>query len=355
LLEFYRDNKKAIDKSVYIILTMLAVYLFARFLIAYFAPFIIGYIISLIIGRPVDFLHSKLKIWRGVSVITMLLLCVSIILAGGTLIISQLIRQIESFAQRLPEYTSIIQDALERAQYTLEGVNLPYIFNISLNEVVADLGVQAATTLGAFVTQATLNAATALPHLVITIIFSIIAAFFFTKDKQKINSALRNNLPAGIVRSLRNFKRELFSAAGGYIKAQFILMSLVVAISFLGLTIIGNPYAIFIGLAIGVLDLLPVLGAGAVLVPWAIVSFITGNVQLGISLLVLYVVCLLTRQSLEPKIVGEQIGVHPLLTLMSIFFGLNVFGPIGIILGPFIAIALKVAFMGEEKKSLENN
>ena len=352
MVEFYRDNKKAIDKLVYVTLTLLAVYLFARFLVAYFAPFIIGYVISVIIGKPVDFLHKKTRIWRGVWVIFMLLLCVSILITGGALLVGRLLREIEAFAQRLPEYTGVINNIIESVQERLDGVlnNTPYFFNISLNEVVTDFGAQTASSLGLFVAQTTLNVATSLPRFVLVVVFSMISAFFFTKDKKTINAAIINNLPEGIANSLRKFKRGMSTAAGGYIKAQLILMALVSTISFLGLTIIGNPYAIFIGLGIGLLDLLPILGAGSVLVPWAIVSFINGNAQLGVSLLILYGVCLLTRQSLEPKIVGEQIGIHPLLTLMSLFFGLSIFGPIGIILGPFIAIALKVAFVGEGVK-----
>ena len=351
MIEFYRDNKKAIDKFVYILLTMLAVYIFARFLIAYFAPFIIGYFISLIIGKPVDFLHSKLKIWRGVCVMFMLLLSISIILAIGTLLVMRLMHEIRELVPRIPEYTAVITDAIDRAQYRFEGflTDTPYIFGVSINEIISNFGTNIADSLTPFATQGVLNAATSLPNLILVIVFSIISAFFFTKDKQIINSVLANNMPAGIVRSVRNFKQGMSAAAGGYIKAQLILMSLVTAISFLGLTIIGNQYAIFIGLGIGFLDLLPILGAGAVLVPWAIISFINGNVQLGVSLLVLYLVCMLTRQSLEPKIVGEHIGVHPLLTLMSLFVGLTLFGPIGIILGPFIAIAIKVAFVGGEE------
>lgn len=353
MIEFYRDNKKAIDKFVYIALTLLAAYLFARFLVAYFAPFIIGYIISLIIGKPVDFMHSKLKIWRGVCVLFMLLLCVSAILAGGALIIGQLLREIESFAHRLPEYMEVITTAIDRVQYALEGFigDSPYFFGIPLDDIITDFGTQAASSLASFVTRNTLNAAAGLPRLILVIIFSVISAFFFTKDKKAINTVLATTLPAGMVRSLRNFKRGMSAAAGGYIKAQLILMSLVTAISFLGLAIMGNPYAIFIGLAIGALDILPILGAGSVLVPWAIVSFMMGNVQLGISLLILYGVCMLSRQSLEPKIVGEQIGVHPLLTLMAIFIGLTMFGPMGIILGPFIAIAIKVAFSDDIHES----
>jgi len=349
LVEFYRENRQAIDRCIFILLTLVAVYIFARFLVAYFAPFIVGYVISLLIGRPVDFLHKKTRIWRGVCTLFMILLLMSAILAGGFLIISRLLREIESFAQRLPEYTEVVQGVISRAHQWLEGINLPYEWGVSLTDIVADFGTDAASNLGTFVTQATINTATALPRFVLFVIFSIISAFFFTKDRILIVEALANVLPSGTMRSLRRFKRGLLTAAGGYIRAQLILMSLVIAICFLGLTIIGNPYAIFIGLGIGVLDLLPILGAGAVLVPWAVVSFIAGNASLGVSLLVLYGICMLTRQSLEPKIVGEQIGVHPLLTLMAIFFGLTMFGSLGIILGPFIAIAIKVAFSKDEE------
>jgi sporulation integral membrane protein YtvI len=346
LAEFYRENRQAIDKFILILFLSVAAYLFARFLLTYFLPFIFGYGISLLIGRPVDFLHVKLKIWRGVCVLLMLLLCVSVLSLGGTLLVGRLIREIESFASHVPEYARTLSQALDGAQYAFERVTgaLPDLFGISVEDVISDLGAAAAANLGSLVTRFTLNTAAFIPRFVLIVVFSIISAFFFTKDKKIIYAALANMTPKLITDAFTQFKRRAASAVGGYIKAQLVLMTVVSSVSILGLTIIGNPYAIFIGLGIGVLDLLPVLGAGSVLVPWAAVAFIMGNVRLGISLLVLYGVCFVTRQSLESKIVGEHIGVHPILTLMAIFIGLRVFGPLGVVFGPFIAIAIKSAF-----------
>jgi sporulation integral membrane protein YtvI len=349
LSEFYRDNKKTVEKALFITLTVLASYLIARYVLVYFVPFIIGYVISLIIGKPVDFLNKNLRIWRTICVLSMILFVAALITLGGYLLISRLIREMESLISHLPTYVSSIQNFLDGAQYHFERftLSLPEGFAPALDEIVNRLAASAAANLTSLVTRVTLNTAAFIPGFVITVVFSIISAYFFTKDKERIAAALSKNLPDWFLENFRKFKRRLSKGVGGYIKAQLVLMAVVIAITTLGLAVIGNPYAIFIGIAIGFIDILPILGAGSILVPWAVVAFVMGNVSLGVSLLVIYGVCVLIRQSLESKIVGEHIGVHPLLTLMSIFIGLQIFGALGIILGPFVAIAFKAAFTKE--------
>jgi predicted PurR-regulated permease PerM len=106
----------------------------------------------------------------------------------------------------------------------------------------------------------------------------------------------------------------------------------------LGLIILQNPYALMIGLIMAVLDFLPILGSGSVLIPWALFHLVTGEVNAAVGLMALYAVITITRQVLEPKILGEQIGVHPLLSLVSVFVGFQVFGVLGIFIGPALVM-----------------
>ena len=119
--------------------------------------------------------------------------------------------------------------------------------------------------------------------------------------------------------------------------------------AFVGLSILGVNYAFILAVVIAIVDVLPILGTGTVLVPWAIFAFISSDIRLGIGLLVLYGVTLIVRQLVEPKIVGSTLGIHPLLTLASVYIGLELLGFIGIFVGPMVALFIKEATRNNTK------
>lgn len=126
----------------------------------------------------------------------------------------------------------------------------------------------------------------------------------------------------------------------GYIKSQLILMIITLIILSISLTIIDVPHPILISLGISILDILPIVGSGIVMVPWAIISFIVGNNQLGISLAIAYAILIIIRQIIEPRILGKEIGIRPLYTFVATILGSMILGPIGVILGPLIAVVI---------------
>lgn len=142
----------------------------------------------------------------------------------------------------------------------------------------------------------------------------------------------------------RNILKQIMNDTGkgikAYIKAQLILMVITFVITGIGLTIIDAPYPIMISLGIAILDVIPVLGAGLVMIPWSIISFITGQTEMGTNLAIVYIVLLILRQVMEPKIVGNKIGIRPLYTFIATILGATIMGPIGVILGPLIAIII---------------
>jgi sporulation integral membrane protein YtvI len=133
----------------------------------------------------------------------------------------------------------------------------------------------------------------------------------------------------------------MFSALFGYIRAQLILMTVTFTQLSIGLWIIGIKNYILLALIISFVDALPVLGTGGIMVPWAAYSFITGNLKIGISLLILYAIVLVVRNLIEPKVLGEQIGMHPLLTLVAMYAGLQILGVAGLIIGPITVLTVK--------------
>ena len=135
----------------------------------------------------------------------------------------------------------------------------------------------------------------------------------------------------------------------GYMKAQITLMFITFIIVGIGLTIIDVSHPILISAGIAILDIIPVLGAGLVMIPWSIISFILGNKDMGANLAIIYVVLVISRQLIEPKIVGKEIGVRPLYTFFSTILGSFVLGPIGIILGPLIAVVINSIINSKNK------
>jgi sporulation integral membrane protein YtvI len=165
---------------------------------------------------------------------------------------------------------------------------------------------------------------------------SAVATFLIIKDRALIRTFVINFLPA---RShSRDIISELFKTFSGFVKAYSILMTITAVMTLVGLKILGVEYALLIGLLVGIFDILPILGPGAIMVPWIMWEFMTSNTSMGFSLLVLYVIITVVRQFLEPQIVGDSIGLHPLATLISLYVGLQVGGVPGMFLGPIIVV-----------------
>lgn len=143
---------------------------------------------------------------------------------------------------------------------------------------------------------------------------------------------------ANIMEFLSQMIKDTGKGLKGYLKAQLMLMGITFIILTTGLMILKVPYFILIAIAISIVDVLPILGSGVIIVPWSIISFILGNSYLGKGLAVIYIILIITRQILEPKIMGKEIGVRPLYTFLATILGSLILGPIGLILGPLIAV-----------------
>lgn len=138
----------------------------------------------------------------------------------------------------------------------------------------------------------------------------------------------------------------------GFLKAQVILMGITFLILSISLSVLKVPYAILIALVISLVDVLPVVGSGLIIVPWTIINFIMGNSYLGKALAIIYIILIITRQILEPKILGKAIGVRPLYTFLATIIGSLVLGPIGLIVGPLLAVLVNSII--KTKKEIES-
>ena len=183
--------------------------------------------------------------------------------------------------------------------------------------------------------------ATSIPKMFLDTIIIIISAFYLSNDFKKVNGFFAAQLPEKVRDFGKIIKREFASTTGKYIKAYSLIIFITFAELFVGFTILDIRYAFVLAIVVAIVDILPVLGTGTVLIPWAIYSLITGDLFHGIGLLILYLVITIIRQVMEPKIVGSYIGLYPLVTLMCMYAGMQVMGVFGLFLFPITVIILK--------------
>lgn len=187
----------------------------------------------------------------------------------------------------------------------------------------------------------TFQFAISLPQAVIFILVTILATYFMSSDKHRIAQFLDSQIPSEWLKNTRNVINNLFTALFGWLKAQLILMTITFSEVLVGFLIIGIENALLLALIIALVDALPILGTGSILLPWAVIDLLSGNTRQGLSLALLWLIIIFVRQLIEPKVVGQQIGIHPLFTLFGMYLGLKFMGVLGMFLGPITIVIIK--------------
>jgi sporulation integral membrane protein YtvI len=311
-----------------------------------FLPFIFAILIAVLIEPVVNFFETRLRFKRVLAVLTSLLL----VIGGFVYIISMLVSVI------IKQLTTIYKATQSNADSMISEV-ISKISDVRLFFLRLDLPVQLQDTMQSSIQKAIewgqhmisvvinglVSFVTMLPGLMIFLMIATVATFFIIKDRALIRSFILHIIPPGMRNSTQNIMGRLIKAFVGFVKAYSILISVTFVLTLVALKILGVQYALTLALLIAVADILPVLGPGTIYIPWIIWELISDHLGMGIALLVVYVIVSAVRQFLEPKIVGDNIGLHPLATLMSLYVGLKLGGVVGMIMGPvcvviFIAI-----------------
>lgn len=237
----------------------------------------------------------------------------------------------ENITLKLPEYSeAIINSILEKV--------IVYINKLALG-----------------VLNSSLNLIRSVPNIVVFTVITILSSFIILKDKDKIIEFIKYQFPESWINIGYKIKNDVLQFVFNYFKAQCVLISLCFFELLIGLSIISIysknlHYVLMISIFIALIDALPILGAGSVLVPWILIEiFITNNYVLALSLFILYIVVFLIRQYSEPKLISNGAGMHPLLTLIALYSGFKVFGVLGFLYGPIIAAIMKIVFSEEIK------
>lgn len=328
----------------YIILGCAAAYLFFTKLLGLVLPFLLAALFAWIAEPLVKFLNKKLKVPRKLSSIVSILVVISLILLLFWLIGRRLIIEISSLAEYIPYLMDHLPETIQIAEEKLHLLNRyvsDFGFDIELQSLIAKLLENLSGILTSFTSMAgsfAYQIVKRLPTLLIGILVCLISTYFMSSDKEKILGFFNRQITEKWQLRFREIKGYLSSAFFKYIKAQLILMSITFGELLIAFAIIGVKSPFLFAIILAIVDMLPVLGTGTILIPWALGSLLLSNYQLALGLIITYVVCLVMRQILEPKIVSGQIGIHPLLTLMALYIGLKMMGIFGMLLGVIVMI-----------------
>lgn len=313
--------------------------------IFYFMPFVIGWILSVIAGPLVTFLEKKLKIMKrlgsAITIILVLALCIGLIY----LIISQIWEEISVLIRNFPSMYHDLERGL--SQIGAHGNTLferfPEQIQNSWATLMNNLDDTASSLIGRIgepTIEVAGNVAKRIPSVLIGTIVAFVSAYFFIADKENLGEWVKKVVPKSITSRLLLVGENLKYAMGGYFKAQFKIMGVVFAILLVGFTLMQIRFSILLAIAIAFLDFLPFFGTGTALIPWAIYKFLVGDYKMVAALVILYGVTQLVRQLIQPKLVGDSMGLNPLYTLFLLYLGYRVGSVLGMIFAVPVGLIL---------------
>lgn len=320
-------------------------------IIVFFAPFVAGWIIALIAGPMVRFFEEKIKLKRKIGSAFVMVAVIALVILVLYMVGAYLFEQIAGLFSALPGMLQDMEADLSSIGKNLNQLlaKLPGNFGKKLNSNAIELEAYLAEFIGklGFPTiEAAGNFAKQLPSIFIAGIMMLLSAYFFVAERQQINEWFRKNMPATVQLRYRMIRYSLVKSVGGYLKAQLKIEIWMYFLLLFGLGILRVNYFGLIALIVAFLDFLPFLGTGTVLIPWAIIRILTAEYKTAIGLLVIWGVGQLARQLIQPKIVGDSIGVPPLPTLFLLFIGYKISGVVGMIVA--VPIGLLVYSMYQD-------
>ncbi len=316
-----------------------ACYLVAKFALSLFAPFIAALILAAIIDPIVELLSRRFRFPRGICISICLLVVFVLLSVVVALAVVRIVSEAQELYRALPIYNMNLEEILSKIIMYIERVTE------DLPDPVIEAVKRTKSTLYAGLERLILGVTgviMSLPRLSINVIVSFFAAFFISRDKREISEFLTNLAPVKWRERAKKAKAGLVSAALRFIRAYLILISVTVIVSIIGFTVAKVRYAWIFGIIAGILDLIPLVGPGLLYVPLIIFHLVARQFYQAIVIAVLMAVQFFVRKGMEPRVLGSNLGVHPLLMLVSMYLGYRLLGAVGMFIGPLFAVLLKV-------------
>lgn len=338
-------------------------YLFVRWALPLVAPFLIAFVLAALLQKPVNALHRKAKLPRGITGTVLVLLIVG---AAGTLIglagaravdpVQSFISFLASKLESIPSLITSVQNELlsfaANLPDALAGAVTDAISGFSADRLLDSIG-EALTTDNLFNALKTpLSGAWStvrqLPSFLVAVLITIISACFLTKDYGVVRDFIMRQVSERSRQKISRAKKLVAFSIGKIVKSYLLIILITtceLSIGLFALKLLGfynSGYIIGISVIIALIDIVPVLGTGTVLIPWAVISLITDNTGMGIGLIVVYAIISVIRQIIEPKLVAGQFDLPAIVTIASMYIGTKIFGAIGLFLLPLTVIVIKL-------------
>lgn len=313
--------------------------------IFFLMPFVIGWIISAIAAPLVNWLEKRFNIVKKLGSALIVILVIGLIVTGIYFAVSRVIIEVGDLMKNIPEMYAQLESGLRQIGGTMSGLfeKLPegvqngwnsFIANMDeyLTDMITKISDPAVTAAG--------NFAKRLPFYLISVIVAILSAYFFTFQREEVLKWMKQMAPPSVEKRMTLVMDNLRYAVGGYFKAQFKIMGVVFLILLIGLAVLGVRYYVLVAFLISFLDFLPFFGTGTAMIPWGLYKFLMGDYKMAIILVALYATTQIVRQLLQPKLVGDSVGMNPLVTLLFIYIGYRIGSVFGMILAVPVGMVL---------------
>ena len=346
-MEELERKRRFLINVAYVVAVGVIYYVFVRYVLYALMPFTIALLVTIILKRPVDHTARLLHIPRKGVAFLLVVLFYGLIAALLTHAVIQLIVALVGwfgslttiYAENIEPALLRVMDWYENLVASIDPAHAAQAESIG-NNILGNLASWVASVSRSLVGYAQ-RLALGTPKFFISLIFCIVSTVFLSMDYPSITYFFLGQFPEKSQQTILEAKNYLLKTIGGMLKSYGLIMFITFCELNIGLRIIGVEDATVLSLIIAIFDILPALGTGGIMIPWVVIELVQGNVMLGVKLLLLYAVITVVRNILEPKIVGESIGLHPVLLLISIYVGGTILGPMGIIIMPFTLIVIK--------------
>ena len=332
-------------RLLFVLLVCWAVTALGPTLLSLFAPFLLAFLAAWALSPLVRWLHGKLGLSRNILSLALLLLVFAALGALLWSLFTGILREVVSLAGNWEALVASLQSVVDRlgVLFSRGMAHLPASARATADSLVEQFFQWLETVIPRFLTAVVdkgTSLVTALPSFAVASIVFVMACYFIVSDFPHLRTSLVDRLPQGPRYVLSLIRRAVSAGFGGYIRAELILSAGVFVILLAGFFLIHQPYALLLALALAVLDFIPILGSGTVMVPWAVIDLFTGQLRHAVGLMVVWGLVALFRRVGEPKVLGNQTGLSPLLSLASVYVGMQLAGVAGMILGPVLCLVV---------------
>ena len=313
--------------------------------LTYFMPFVIGWFIAFLAYPLAGWLERRLKIKKKLGSALIMIFAIGAVAGLGYWGVSKLVREIQMVISNAPDLYQDLEIGLREIGDKFQGIYrmLPEGVQTGWNSLVSNMDEEIGKLIGSIgnpAMQVTGNVVKRIPSILVAVIVTLVAAYFFIAQREEVIQWSKKIAPKAVQERMSMVIYNLKYAVGGYFKAQFKIMAVVGLILLAGFFILKVEYALLLAVLIAFLDFLPFFGTGTALIPWALYQIFTSDYREAIGLFILYGVTQLVRQIIQPKLVGDSVGLNPLVTLFLLYFGYKLGGLLGMILAVPIGMIL---------------